>query len=107
MKSSSMKPTGHEQMIFLLEAHTKGLPLNIRVQDAAALTGLSVSNLNLLRLKGGGPRFMRSGRSVRYRLAEVISWMNRPDFASTSEADASTLSASTGKRDKAGAEAAA
>src|SRR5512135_3559671 len=89
VKSNSMKPAGFEQMAFLFEAHTKGMPLNIRVQDAAALTGVSVSKLNLLRLQGGGPRFMRFGRCVRYKLAEVINWMNRPDFASTSEANMS------------------
>ena len=57
------------------------------VRDVAALTGVSVSKLNLLRLQGGGPRFMRFGRSVRYTLAEVISWANRPDYARTAEAD--------------------
>ena len=74
-------------MAFLFEAHSKGLPLNIRVQDVAALTGLSVSRLNVLRLEGGGPRFMRFGRSVRYKLGEVIRWMDQPNYASTTEAD--------------------
>jgi predicted DNA-binding transcriptional regulator AlpA len=82
-----VEPAGLERTAYLFDAHAKGLPLNIRVQDAAALTGMSVSKLNLLRLTGGGPRFMRFGRSVRYKLSEVVSWMNRPDFASTSEAD--------------------
>jgi predicted DNA-binding transcriptional regulator AlpA len=92
VKSASMQSAGQERMTFLFEAHAKGLPMNIRVQDVAALTGLSVSTLNLLRLKGGGPRFMRFGRSVRYKLAEVIHWMNRADYASTSEADAAKRS---------------
>ena len=78
------------------------MPLNIRVADAAALTGLSVSNLNLLRLKGGGPRFAKFGRSVRYKLADVMAFMDAPTYASTSE-----ISASTVKRDKVGADAAA
>lgn len=94
MKQGSMKPVGFERVAYLFEAHSKGLPLNIKVQDAAALTGISVSKLNLLRLTGGGPRFMRFGRSVCYRLAEVIRWMDKPDFASTSEADASNPHAS-------------
>lgn len=87
-------------MAFLIEAHAKGLPLNFRVQDAAALTGMSVSKLNLLRLTGDGPRFMRFGRSVRYKLAEVMAYMDKPTYASTSEADEA-------KRDKPGPEAAA
>src|SRR5512135_1427860 len=89
VKSNSMKPAGFERMAFLFEAHTKGMPLNIRVQDAAALTSMSVSKLNLYRLKGGGPRFLRFGRSVRYRLADVVNWMDAPTYASTSEADMS------------------
>ena len=88
MKSSSMQPVGRERLDLLFDAHTKGMPLNIRVQDAAALTGLSVSNLNLLRLKGGGPRFMRFGRSIRYRLADVMAFMDAPTYASTSEISA-------------------
>ncbi len=88
MKSNSMNPSGPERVAYLFEAHSKGHPMNIKVQDAAALTGLSVSMLNALRLRGGGPRFMRFGRSVRYKLAEVIRWMDRPDYASTSEIDA-------------------
>jgi predicted DNA-binding transcriptional regulator AlpA len=84
-----MKPAGFERLALLFEAHTKGMSLNIRVQDAAALTSMSVSKLNLLRLTGGGPRFLRFGRSIRYKLAEVISWMDA-GLASTSEADASS-----------------
>lgn len=82
-----MEPAGFEKVALLFEAHSKGLPLNIKVAEAAAMTGMSVSKLNLLRLTGGGPRFMRFGRSVRYKLSEVVSWMNKPDYASTTEAD--------------------
>jgi predicted DNA-binding transcriptional regulator AlpA len=84
-----MKPAGQERLAFLCECQTKGYSLNVKVADVAALSGLSVSNLNLLRLKGGGPRFQRFGRSVRYRLADVFEWMNAPTYASTSEIDAS------------------
>ena len=102
MKSMSMKPAGIERMALLADCHSKGVSLNIHVQDAAALTGLSVSKLNLYRLKGGGPRFQKFGRSVRYRLADVMAFMDAPTYASTSE-----ISASTAKREKAGTEAAA
>lgn len=100
MKSMSMNASGIERLALLADCHSKGVSLNIRVRDAAALTGLSVSNLNLLRLKGGGPRFMRFGRSVRYRLADVMAFMNAPTYASTSEVAASAFSASRAKREK-------
>ena len=97
-----MQPATQERLAFLAVCHSKGVSLNVPVQDAAGLTGLSVSKLNLYRLKGGGPRFQKFGRSVRYRLADVMTFMNAPTYASTSE-----ISASISKRDKAGKDAAA
>lgn len=102
MKQESMQPATPERLAVLADCHSKGVSLNIHVQDAAALTGLSVSKLNLYRLKGGGPRFQKFGRSVRYRLADVMAFMDAPTYASTSE-----ISASQAKRDKVGADAAA
>lgn len=83
------------------DCHRKGDSLTVNVQDAAVLTRLSVSKLNLYRLKGGGPRFQKFGRSVRYNLADVMAFMNAPTYASTSE-----ISASISKRDTAGKNAA-
>jgi predicted DNA-binding transcriptional regulator AlpA len=97
-----MKPAGIERTAFLADVHSKGVSLNIDVSDAAALTGLSVSKLNLYRLKGGGPRFQKFGRSVRYRLADVMAFMDAPTYARTSE-----ISASRAKRERAGTGAAA
>lgn len=85
MTKESQQPSNPERAVFLFEAHKNGHPFNVDVRDVAALTGVSVSRLNLFRLTGGGPRFMKFGRSVRYRLSEVIEWMNRPSYSSTSE----------------------
>lgn len=89
MKQKSMQPATPERLAFLCEAHSKGWSLNIKVSDAAGLLALSVSNLNLLRLKGGGPRFQKFGRSVRYRLADVMAFTNGPTYSSTSDFSAS------------------
>jgi hypothetical protein len=102
VKQKSMQPATPECLAFLCDVHSKGGSLNIPVQDAAALTGLSVSKLNLYRLKGGGPRFQKFGRSVRYRLADVMAFMNAPTYSSTSE-----ISASISRRERAGTGAAA
>lgn len=97
-----MQPATPERLALLADCHSKGVSFNITVQDVAALTGLSVSKLNLYRLKGGGPRFQKFGRSVRYRLADVMAFMDAPTYASTSD-----FTASMAKREKAGTNAAA
>jgi predicted DNA-binding transcriptional regulator AlpA len=51
-----------------------------------ALTGLSASYFERARWEGGGPRFLKFGRLVRYRKADVVDWINqRQPVASTSE----------------------
>ena len=44
------------------------------VQAAAALS-LSVTWLEQLRLKGGGPRYVKVGRRVLYRPEDVAAWL--------------------------------
>jgi excisionase family DNA binding protein len=43
-------------------------PEYLNVNDAARRLGVSVGFLNKLRIYGGGPRFIRFGRSVRYSM---------------------------------------
>lgn len=51
-----------------------------------AVTDLSDAYFERGRWAGFGPRFLKLGRSVRYRKADVLDWMNqRPPLASTSE----------------------
>jgi excisionase family DNA binding protein len=44
--------------------------------QAAELLNLSVRTLQAWRSQGRGPRFVRAGRAVRYRLADLIKWIN-------------------------------
>jgi excisionase family DNA binding protein len=53
--------------------------------EAAPRTGLSASTLRKLRLTGGGPRFMKLGRAVRYREQDLDAWLNARTVQSTSE----------------------
>jgi predicted DNA-binding transcriptional regulator AlpA len=55
------------------------------VLAAAARCGLSVSTLNKLRLVGGGPRFAKLGRAVRYRVADIDAWIEASLRSSTSQ----------------------
>ena len=57
----------------------------LTVEQAAELLTLSSSTLNKRRTTGGGPPFVKLGRSVRYRLADVTAWLESRVRASTSE----------------------
>lgn len=56
------------------------------VKRAAARVGLSKSTLDKLRVYGGGPRFMKFGRAVRYSTADLDIWVSESRRASTSTA---------------------
>lgn len=72
---------------FLQELMRKYPPL-LTQQKYCELTGKSPSTAEQDRLYGRGPRFIRLGRSIRYRLDDVIAWLESlPRYNSTSEAD--------------------
>jgi len=45
------------------------------VKAAAKGLGLSKPHLDRLRITGGGPKFVKLGRRVVYRIAEVPDWL--------------------------------
>ena len=58
----------------------------VDVGGAAEYLRVSASFLNQLRVKGGGPRFVKCGRLVRYSLESLDQWMGEREVSSTSEA---------------------
>jgi excisionase family DNA binding protein len=52
---------------------------------AAEYVGIAASTLEKLRCHGGGPRFAKRGRLVRYRLSDLDTWMSETLVQSTSE----------------------
>jgi len=54
--------------------------------EAADLIKFSVGTLANWRVLGGGPRFHRQGRYVRYLRSDLIAWQHRNPCRSTSEA---------------------
>ena len=56
--------------------------------EAARYLKLSESYLHNSRLTGVGPRYVKAGRSVRYRLGDLEIWIEACSTASTSEAGA-------------------
>jgi excisionase family DNA binding protein len=53
--------------------------------EAARLLRLSERTLERLRLQGGGPLFVKAGRSVRYRECDLERWISARVVNSTSE----------------------
>jgi hypothetical protein len=52
---------------------------------AAAYTGLAAQTLEILRLKGNGPAYAKLGRSVRYDIADLDTWIDAAKRRSTSQ----------------------
>jgi predicted DNA-binding transcriptional regulator AlpA len=44
--------------------------------QSADLLNLSVRTLQAWRSAGGGPRFVRAGRAIRYRRRDLLAWMD-------------------------------
>lgn len=55
-------------------------------KQAARLLGCSNRTLEDWRLRGDGPRFLKLGRSVRYRMADLAAFMDKRTFSNTGEA---------------------
>jgi excisionase family DNA binding protein len=53
--------------------------------EAAKMLRLSERTLERLRLQGGGPKFVKANRSVRYREADLEAWIAARVVSSTSE----------------------
>lgn len=58
----------------------------VNTAGASTRTGLAVATLNNLRVAGNGPPFLKLGRSVRYRVADLDAWLAERMVGSTSDA---------------------
>ena len=54
-------------------------------RQAAEMLALSERTLERIRVTGSGPKFVRCGRSIRYRLSDVEAWIASRVVGSTSE----------------------
>jgi excisionase family DNA binding protein len=52
---------------------------------AASYCGLAVATLEKLRLRSGGPAFLKLGRSVRYRRNDLDAWLESRRVETTSQ----------------------
>lgn len=58
--------------------------------EAAAYLGLQRCTLEAWRCRGGGPRFVKLGRSVRYTLADLNAWIDARTRANTHDQGATS-----------------
>jgi predicted DNA-binding transcriptional regulator AlpA len=65
------------------EYYTKSKALLTEAQ-AADFLNISIRSLQSWRVRGGGPAFLKLGRSVRYRYAELQTWLDANIATSTS-----------------------
>jgi predicted DNA-binding transcriptional regulator AlpA len=56
--------------------------------QAAEFLGVSVRTLQAWRVRGGGPRYIKIGRSVRYQRRELVAFQESHTVSSTTEAGA-------------------
>lgn len=59
----------------ILEDNPGWLDEAIDTHAVSQMTGVSKYTLTTWRCRGGGPRFLKLGKSVRYRRRAVINWM--------------------------------
>lgn len=63
----------------------RGSPF-LNAAQAALYVGLSPRTLEKMRTRGGGPRFRKHGRYVRYHIADLDSWSEAKSHATTRDA---------------------
>ena len=62
------------------------VPTLVSTEEAARLLGVSAGYLNNLRVKGGGPSFIKIGTRVSYDQSDLVDWLASRKRSSTSDA---------------------
>lgn len=60
----------------------------LTTRDAAEYLGMKPQTLEAWRCRGDGPRFVKLGRSVRYRQSDLDQWIESRTRSNTSEQEA-------------------
>lgn len=59
----------------------------LTTKQASTILGLAPNTLEIWRLRGTGPRYLKLGRAVRYRICDLESYIESQLRQSTSEED--------------------
>ena len=73
-------------ILSLLIGARKHLETLLTTPEVAGRLGVAEITLRKWRIYGTGPRFIRCGANVRYRAADIESWVSSRTVGSTSEA---------------------
>lgn len=74
---NKIKDVSHVRVKELMEAYRQGVPMYLNSPEAAAVMGMTDRALQNRRFrKLNSPPYLKVGRLVRYKLDEVVSWMN-------------------------------
>lgn len=57
----------------------------LKTAEAATHVGLAITTLEKMRVYGGGPKYLKLGRAVRYRVEHLDDWVNDRITCSTSD----------------------
>jgi predicted DNA-binding transcriptional regulator AlpA len=71
-----------------MHAMSADIDAALNENQAAEFLGLSVRTLQAWRVRGGGPRYMKIGRAVRYQRRALVAFQDSHTVSSTTEADA-------------------
>jgi hypothetical protein len=67
------------------ESSSRQAPTVLDTRAAADFLGISPRTLEGLRVRGGGPRYVKISGSVRYRLASLEEYLRQQERTSTSD----------------------
>ena len=67
------------------ESSSRQAPSVLDTPAAADFLGVSARTLEGFRVRGGGPRFVKIGGAVRYRLASLEEYLRQQERGSTSD----------------------
>ena len=88
LNSTSYKQRKDTVKSELFQELSRKYPPLLRQKEYCELTGKAESTAEQDRLYGRGAPFIRMGRSIRYRLDDVVAWLEGlPRYNSTTEAD--------------------
>jgi excisionase family DNA binding protein len=60
----------------MADMETAELPAFVSRQEAAELLGVTPQALSQMSVRGEGPKYVKVGRSVRYRRADLLAWID-------------------------------
>ena len=88
MEHLNPEPTQTSKATALNKYATASFDFNDRYvteKEASTLTSLSVAWFQRARWSGNGPPYIKAGRSVRYRMQQLVAWMESQQICSTTD----------------------